>query len=207
MKRDELPRPKKGDVLFTYGDDWPNNACLNYVKGADAWGLYSVGYRAGAERLAEYVIDQHREQDTLIYPIVFLWRHYVELRLKGLLDSARQLTDQPLKANLDHKVLALWQKLRPLLEAIEPNADTETLDAVEEIVSQFDQVDTDSFAFRYPLSKKGIPSLPSELYHINIRNLTEVMQRVGSFLDSADIMLDVYLEHKAEMESYYPDEY
>lgn len=153
--------------------------------------------------MAEYVMDGHREQDTLIYPIVFLWRHYLELRLKGILRSARLLTDQPAETKVDHKILALWHKVRPLLKEIESNVDSETLNAVEEIVIQFDQVDTDSFAFRYPTSKKGIPSLPSKLYHINIRNLTEVMQRVGNFLDSADTMLDVYLEHKAEMESYY----
>lgn len=204
---DEVRWPRKGDVLFADGDDWVNNACLNFVKGSNAVALYSVGYRTGAERLAKYVLAEHLEQDTLIYPIAFLWRHYVELRLKGLLRSARLLKDEDVDDKIDHRLLPLWQKLRPLLEEIEPDGDQETLGAVEEIVMQFDLIDTDSFAFRYPTTKRGAHSLPMELLHINIRNLTEVMQRVASFLDAVDTMLGVYLEHKAEMESYHRDIY
>lgn len=200
---EDMPWPQKGDVLLGPGDDWPNNACLNFTKGPESANLYARGYRIGAEYLADYVMNMHRHQDVLVYPIVFMWRHYVELRLKEIIRSASTSMDDSTELKLDHKLHALWKRLRPLVEEIELDADPFPLNAVEEIIAQLDEIDRHSFAFRYPTGKDGAPSLPGELSYINIRNFTEVMQRVANFLDAVATSFSVYLDHKAEMERYY----
>jgi hypothetical protein len=58
-------------------------------------------------------------------------------------------------------------------------------------------------AFSYPIDRDGIPVLPEELRHINIRNLAEVMQRLGSFLDGCDTGISEMLSCKEEYERYY----
>lgn len=71
--------PQRGDRLFR-GDlrDWINNACLNVMGNGDAY-AYKAGYRRGAEVLIDYVCQNGRDQDFLVYPIIFLYRHHVEL--------------------------------------------------------------------------------------------------------------------------------
>jgi hypothetical protein len=54
-------------------------------------------------------------------------------------------------------------------------------------------------AFRYPTDKHGNRSLP-DLRHINLRNLSDVIDRIASLLDGASMGLSYYLEQKQEME-------
>jgi hypothetical protein len=78
--------------------------------------------------------------------------------------------------------LPLWHELRPLIERRWPNGGPEP-EYVEEALSQFDAVDRHSFAFRYATDKKGTPSLPKGMLRINLRNLSEVIARIGNFLE------------------------
>jgi hypothetical protein len=100
MARPALPR--NGDQLFR-GDlrDWMNNACLNVMGNGDAF-AYKAGYRRGAEVLIEYVGESGRDQDFLVYPIIFLYRHHIELMLKRIIRRAPYL----IAASLSEKVKA-----------------------------------------------------------------------------------------------------
>src|SRR6266849_9877987 len=90
------PPPRKGDLLFR-GDlpDWHNNACLNVMHGYDQIG-YTEGYRRGARLLVEYVAENARDQDYLVYPIIFLYRHHIELALKNIIVRGPYLIDRVL---------------------------------------------------------------------------------------------------------------
>lgn len=77
------------------------------------------------------------------------------------------------------------------------------MDAVGNIFEQIDAIDLGSIAFRYPDTKYGVPSLPDDLKYVNIRNLAEMMQCTGSFLEGVDIMASNALEHKLEMEAFF----
>src|SRR5580700_1750778 len=100
MARPALPR--KGDQLFL-GDlrDWMNNACLNVMGNGDAF-AYKAGYLRGAEVLIEYVGESGRDQDFLVYQIIFLYRHHIELMLKRIIRRAPYL----IAASLSEKVKA-----------------------------------------------------------------------------------------------------
>ncbi len=43
------------------------------------------GYRRGARLLVEHVDEHARDQDFLVYPIMFLYRHHIELALKNII--------------------------------------------------------------------------------------------------------------------------
>lgn len=193
----EIPWPKKGALLIT-DDGRALNACLNWSW--DDLFLYATGYRTAAERLFDYISANHRDQDTLVYPLVFLWRHHVELMLKSLIRNSYRLLGQPSKFPGVHGVLKLWQEFRPLLERIEPNGDQEDLEAVEGLIVQLAAIDKNSFVFRYPTTLDDQPSLPQDLTHINMENLHTCMVGLATFFEAVDTMIDHYQDCKTEME-------
>ena len=87
-------------------------ACLNASWGSDQ-AAYTEGYRRGARLLVEYVAENARDQDFLVYPILFLYRHHIELALKNLVMQAPYLIDRDLtdveKSRLGkHRLDWLW---------------------------------------------------------------------------------------------------
>jgi len=80
------------------------------------------GYVRGAQILVRAVGEEERDQDFLVYPIVFLYRHYVELLLKEIIKRAPYLTDRELseaeKRHLEnHRLDLLWNDFKPLMKA------------------------------------------------------------------------------------------
>ena len=199
----DLPWPQKGDELFVAGEDWWHNACLNYL--ADDWVLYANGYKQAADTLVEYVRETHSNQDTLVFPIVFLYRQYLELRLKQLIRDGHQLLDQSPGFPKRHELDKLWNECRRVLSGLEPAVPSDDLEAVDDAISQFSAVDPTSQVFRYPTDRDGKRSLPVDLLYINLRNLAEVMDRVSGFLEATAMMMSVHLEQKREIEREYYD--
>lgn len=166
------------------------NACVNWGGG---WVLYSMGYKRAGDLLVRHVSADRGDADALVYPIVFCYRQYLELTLKDLLMEARRYyrIDESFKA--EHSLLLPWHPLRALLERRWPDRPKE-LDAVEENLRQFDEVDERSFAFRYATTRGGTPSLPGDMRHINLRNLAEVVARIGTFLEACGTALSAERE-------------
>jgi hypothetical protein len=109
----------------------------------------------------------------------------------------RGLTGDQGKSPWGHSLFDLWKVARPLLEKIEAHGPREVLDAVEEIVNQFDRVDRTGEAFRYPQDTKGSNPLAG-ITHINLRNLRDVMSGITAFFEGASTQLSVYFENMGE---------
>lgn len=161
-----------------------------------------MGYRTGAVLLFKYLeMTGHRQyNDVAIYPIIFCWRQYLELRMKELILSCRVLLRDEMGTEiLHHRLKDIWAELRPLLEQV-GGAESESFDALDGVISEFIKYDPDSFAFRYPTDKKGgttqadIPAL------INIKSLNDVMERVSNFLDAGSAYVDHELDMKQSAE-------
>ena len=194
-----IPWPKKGDRPFMVGgDDWYNHACLNDLGVGSSWYLYPKGYKHAADLLVEHIMSINLNQDTLVYPIVFLYRQYIELILKRLIRDGNELLNISEKLPQGHKINDLWKKCRVILEKVWSNESREELDAAEACIKQFSVKDPTSTAFRYPTDLEGYPSLPK--MQINLRNLLEVMRRISSFLESCDIGICEELNNKQEAE-------
>jgi len=186
-----IPWPRQGDQLFKPDVDWWHNACLNRLN--DNWGLYAGGYKRAGDLLVEHIKDDQSEQDFLVYPIAFLYRQYIELRLKEVIRYGTRLLDSPKAFPKHHNLERLWKQCRKILEHVWSEGPTGDLDTVEDCIHQFSKTDPDSMAFRYPADKDDNPSLP-DLNQINIRNLAEVTTRISSLLDGAVTGISAYLE-------------
>lgn len=181
--------------------DWYLNACL-HVSGGN-WDTYAMGYKRAGDILVQYVVDNNRDQDFLVYPIAFLYRQYLELRLKELIFVSSRLLDQDARIRKTHNLVSLWRQARPNIEAVWPDSETKGhLNAVEDRLGELCDVDSGSYAFRYPEDKEGTATLTG-MVHINLKQLRDVIQGISHVLDGSSTGMGEYLNAKHEMMTEY----
>lgn len=179
LARMKSPSKFAGQALFIQGEDWYNNAMLGWTH--FPWDIYAAGYKDAADALVVALAERKASLDSVVYPLVFLYRQGLELELKLILPLARRLAGKEAIADHQHGLMPLWSELRRHLEQLDPREDDKELPAIEDFIRQLDTIDPGSFAFRYPTTKKGEVSLP-ELRYVNVRHLSEVMDSVFMLL-------------------------
>lgn len=191
-----LSWPTHGDALFKHEEVSWHNACLGWSR--NDWFGYTEGYRRAAELLLDHVLQAHGDHDTLIYPIVFSSRHYLEIKLKYLLVAASRLLDRECTISKSHKLMLTWRDLRPLLEEIFAGQDRGELGVVEAVLAEFDSRDGSSMVFRYPEDTKGQSHQPLSTT-IGLENFRATMQNVSSLLEACDSGFQEYTDSKFDM--------
>lgn len=152
--------------------------------------FYNEGYKSAARELTNgYANRPVNEKDVLVFPIVFLYRQYIELTLKDLI---RDL-DNKLSYTRTDKILA-QHKLLPLWDAAIKQYDshiksekislvfTSTPNKERIIVNEFNQIDEDSFSFRYASDKQGNETL-KELRYISLTNFKIQIELVVTYIE------------------------
>jgi HEPN domain-containing protein len=139
-------------------EDREGSGCNAYLGvAAGDWDAYAEAFKLGAETLLRHVFESRMHLDLLIFPVVFLYRQYVELRLKELIEVTRHLDTEDRQT---HDLARLWRKVRPELEQLFPGS-IDHLDAAEQKISELAALDPRSFTFRYPQDRTGNATLPS----------------------------------------------
>jgi hypothetical protein len=188
----EYALPSKGDRLFMQAGT--DEECLQVdplgVTGVDGkrvseagrWDLYEDGFKRAADALVEKAISEPAT-DNLLYPILALYRHFLELRLKSLLVKASTLCDEQILLNSlkHHKILDYWTKLKPLLTKAGQTLNASQVSAAEKCIREFADWDDDGQSTRYPWDVSGNPSLEG-LTYVNVRNLKTTMEKLEHFL-------------------------
>ncbi|MFN0095016.1 MAG: hypothetical protein ACKVVT_09610 [Dehalococcoidia bacterium] len=144
------------------------------IGGPDAdWERYAEAFRLAGDRLVQDYLNppptpsnlpddffdrvtelqNHPVLDHLRvgYPVLYLYRHSLELWIKAVFALASQVVDENQPPQVTHKLGRAWRPTRDLLSRIFDDEDTATASAfVEEVVVKFDSLDADSIALRYP---------------------------------------------------------
>lgn len=212
--------PHESDVLFPtleelknipeeeHGPRWAN-AGLHIKDPADSY-AYAAGYRRGAQVLAEYAVGRRYETNVLVYPILYLYRHTIELHLKRIIPVSAKLVDSPLNPQernllfgrrVTHSLDDLWSMFEPRLKYMRENKQCEMSEeqvrGIASYIRQLSEVDEASVCFRYASSKDGSPHLQN-LNHINIVRITQVLERLASCLQGFDEMIHEQYDAKCE---------
>ncbi|MBX9660626.1 MAG: hypothetical protein K2X00_18885 [Nitrospiraceae bacterium] len=196
--------PSSEDRLFSSQEDWWNNACVNWCH--DGLGLYASGYKDAADVLVQHVEQRSSGQDSLVYPVLFLYRQYLELQIKDLILQGRRIKEISGDFPKHHHIGNLWEMCHKLLSEISPGESVVELREITRLIAEFSAVDPSSMAFRYPHDKDGNPSLPG-ITHINLRNVRDVIGKISIILMGASAQLGEYLSFKHEMESEFRSEW
>jgi hypothetical protein len=150
-------------------------ACVNFLP--DHMEGCAKGYRQAAELLTKALSNNAGHLDYLVYPMVFLWRHYLELMLKVL----RERLGGP--GQLHHRLNPLWKDCRRLLTGPRIEVSAELLELIERRVTEFDDFDPDSMVFRYTKDKAGNNIVPGHRKHVDLGILHQQMTRLGDLLE------------------------
>ena len=131
-------------------------------------------------------LDSHEsyERDRLIFPVIYLYRHHVELMLKAIIDRGDELYQtQRLKECMHHRLLDLWLVAKEMIVGNELCTIQETK-AAEDIIREFADADPLSFSFRYPVDK-ALNKLTPQWHKVSVTNLQNTMAKLSNFLKDA----------------------
>lgn len=146
------------------------------------------GYRNAADLLVKETEIAPWERRNLIYPIMFAYRHSLELAIKQLLEnhgsSAEQLPDFQ-----SHKLDDTWPRCRCVIEHYNTGVDLAPLNVLSNLVKDFSEIDPNSIFFRYASDRNGI-LLDSKLGCIDLVTLRYVMAGIHNFFECVDLQID-----------------
>ncbi len=181
-----------------------------------SWEHYINGFRTAADNLAA-LTENDRRAGNLVYPTMFFYRHYLELRIKQLILGFQELMELPAKIPMDHRLLVLWKKVRELEQRAILSGDwnsEENFDKypeIEEQIREFDKMDQGSDEFRYPVDKNGAPTLRRQKEDarkkagtnievppdFNLSRVRDKIKETTLALDGAIDMIDEFINLKA----------
>jgi hypothetical protein len=181
----------KDEVSPDYGA-WLKNPANKFF-------LYSEGYKEAGKKLWEFCIENHFYSNTLIYPLVFNYRQFLELRLKELIIMGYKYLDSEEDFADEHSLVKLWNTYRNKILPEVENIDKNILDNVERIICQFNTEDPQSMSFRYPVTRG--PNRKESLNRdtIDLNNFKTVIDRLIYFFDWQWDMISHYEDLKSEM--------
>ena len=186
----ENPRyrwPKKGDRLLPRSDDWHHGVQFSkhpISRHVHIWD----GFMSAADGLIELCTQDgyEHERNFVIYPILFNYRHGLELAMKWII-LHYGLEDAPVIIE-GHNLWKLWTCCRAIVERYEPE-DDEAIGAVEQIVKDFHDLDQAGITFRYGWGKDGKEiKLPDHVF--DLENVRDVMKGVANYFNGLDGWLD-----------------
>jgi hypothetical protein len=173
-KQNDLFRPDPNSEL---------NACVGTNGGPYSFEQYAVGYFMAGRQVAAAAMADQMEIDVFVYPLVFLYRHAIELALKHLVTVLPSLYGAEGKYHATHNLLDNWRVARGHLERHPKLSRAASIPAFEAILRDFVEFDPKGEAFRFPEERAGVPFLQST-NHINLVVFAEAMQFIEAAFHS-----------------------
>lgn len=162
----------------------------------DPWNDFSIfgrGYRNAAESISKMLLGQSHFSDYDAYPVLFLFRHAFELQLKNViykvvkLCNLKNLKDYEEKLHNNHNLIKLAEKAVQIMQLVykDDKSLAPILNRITTTANEFHEVDPDSFAYRYPINKKGNASTPRG-QRVNLISFAEHMSKLLEDLEIID---------------------
>jgi hypothetical protein len=203
MSRIELPPPGQGEAFFRGGEDWWHDALISEYP--IHWSIYSAGYKMAADRLVNSLSEDRYEIDFLIFPILYLYRHYLELALKGIIRDGESLLDSQRKPPEGHVLDKLWVRAEQVLRECSKIETVENpdLSIIDNCIRQFATVDPSGESFRYARRRDESP-VEHAVSRVNVRVLKEEMDNASREIEMWWNGLSAYLglQNEAAGEGY-----
>jgi hypothetical protein len=175
--------PAKGDKLFKGVSD-QNDEIWNGHRDMQ-WSLYSYGYQEAFKLLGIEALSNDSKKKVLVFPIVFLFRHYIELILKQINKIGSPLLGEKPDYETTHILKDLWDQTRKIIVNVWPDKKNEDLNIVDDCLKELIQKDTDSMRFRYPEDREKKAVYLPDYGDFNMRNFFEVSEKISNFLEGS----------------------
>ena len=172
-------------------------------------GMSSFGYDYLSDqykRAADIIVKSKEKggdpyhPDGLFMPVGYLYRHALELKLKGLLDTIIQcdLYDDD-RALGGHNIMNIWNIIKPVLIEQWPTADRKPLNNAENLLRDFHEIDKSGQSLRYSLLKDDTDVREKFPKIVRLEMLQEAFDEMYSLLNGCLMHFDSMLEYINEM--------
>ncbi|WP_305846017.1 hypothetical protein [Photobacterium kishitanii] len=183
-------------AVYSFSDknDPSYNACTDIHS--NRMSLYISGYERATELLLANVLDNRNNLDSLVYPIMYNYRHYLELSFKELIWLCKQLTQaqkeftavtgNDLKfvkyRNDEHSLGKCWNKVLVGLREVEPELPSKLISQISKVVEEFNNLDKSGQSFRYPENRNWQDTLSDKRY-INLVSVAKSFNQTRPQID------------------------
>ncbi len=133
-----------------------------------------------AQNLWKQYDGSAKQANSLVYPLIFLNRHFLELRLKELMGLLNYSKNHQFDFLKGHNLIELWNKYKNLAIEFNINQDASLILSVEKLIREFNNIDPIANA-RYPIDKNKQPAF--QIKHIDLKNFMEIMEKLYHFFD------------------------
>ncbi|MET4212462.1 hypothetical protein [Bradyrhizobium sp. LA2.1] len=179
--------PRLGDKAFTESGDPQANAYV-HRHGHGRFVMMMSGYKKGADLMVERSLHSDVDRDSLVFPVVFNYRQFLELSLKYFI-AMYGYTVGVAPNWKTHDLGVLWKAFCDVLK-LYGHDQNDADQVVTEIVAEFAKMDPASFSYRYPVDTKG-RAIPIAHQQLNLSTLAEVMGAAQNYFTGCD----GYLSH------------
>ncbi len=180
-------------------ENWHGNVVFNFLRDPrNDLAAFAQGYHEAGKRLAGMLAASLHYHDFDGYPILYLYRHALELYMKAIVYRGAQLLHLPDMGRLDtsklfsdHSLTALLPRMKAVFEGFgwTWEADTPGMTSFEdfaELVRGINEFDPRSYTFRYPTNRKG----QAALNHHTIVNPIAFSRNMDPILELLDGAVD-----------------
>ena len=208
--------PRKGDRLFVESVDGVQLDPLRMRQivspGEPVPGRrqqYSEGYLLAGNRIVESLTGSPFEH-ILIYPVLYVYRHHLELELKGLLSyylySLSGLEPEKLRAKIDglkqtHSLQSLWDSFQHYFPKWKSDFSIDVQDAFRSMLRELDEHDPTGEAGRYETDRQGHQNL-ARLTLVDLKRLKLGIHKMSHVLRAIYEGIGQEVEWRLEMESW-----
>ncbi len=180
--------PRPDDRLLGKVISW-NNVITFSDYSAERNVLMLKGYLRAGHVLLDKCLKNLNEGHTMIYPILFCYRHALEMNMQWIISSYGHRYGVSLPSKKDHNLDPLWKCCKAVFAHPDNKSAAIGASTVGKLIQQFHRLDIRAQAFRYPVKKDGtLIRLPNVA--IDLSNLREVMDGLKNFFSGADGHLD-----------------
>lgn len=171
---------------------------------------FAAGYHEAGKTLVSKMGSAAGYRDYEGYPILFLYRHALELYLKAIVYRGAQLLgliseEKPHTKKLltSHKLTRLLPTIEAIFRAVEWEWDFELIglrsfDDFADLIKEIEKIDPQSYCFRYPVNTAGEAALPQH-FVVNVVTFGKKMDSVLELLSGAVTGLQDHWNDTAEM--------
>lgn len=190
--------------------NWHGTPQREFTYFAEAFHLVAKEAVAALKEDPQFGLEGLAIDDFRAYPVVFLYRHALELYIKAVILVGSPMLRIKGKAEVDpdkllntHSLDGLRQHIEQVFEAYGWEWDLGTphfasLGDFRSVVADLHAVDAGSYAFRYPLDTKGNASLATR-FRFNLFDFCDVLDNLFPALEGAAI--GAYEELQTTMEA------
>ena len=185
----EYTYPQKNDVLIKKPSDYSSLSMVRQSNDLKEILIPEGYYTIAIDALIKAQNSNNNiTKDSLIFPILFCFRHYLEIIMKDTIRKFKiannEITPEQIGYDKEHSLLTIWNQLKKYIQQTQ----TVECQAFEKLINEINRIDNKSFSFRYAYvgtnnNEENINPIFKNEIDIDLDNLKSVMEKMHNFIE------------------------